>query len=205
MRDARTQARLRGRVGRRQTELARQLADFRLGQPGFLERGDDREFLRRLPAGTDLPGVVGVLAVGDGGEPAFARHLVEAVEKLRLAKVAAVERVAGVVGVGEFVGADDLHRRADGFCQRERVGERLPGQAGAVGDDAHGLRAERQARGGEQVGAVHPARIGDEDRRVPVEDVGEEVDLSRAYKWESEIFQSWTRRKSSSSGNCKPM
>ena len=79
VRNARRQTRRRRLVPRRQAGLARQRADVVLGQPGLVERADDAELARGAAAGTVVAAVVGVVAVGDGGEAALAGQRVSSV------------------------------------------------------------------------------------------------------------------------------
>ena len=69
------------------------------------------------------------------------REPIQALEKLRFAKVATVQWIAGVVRIGEFVGPDHFDARADPFRHRERIPQGEAGQARAVRDHSHGAIA----------------------------------------------------------------
>jgi len=66
--DPRAEAGHLGFIGCRQPELGGERADIGFGQTGLFQRGADLEFRRRLGAGTEVPDIAGVLAVGDDGQ-----------------------------------------------------------------------------------------------------------------------------------------
>ena len=128
-------------------------------------------------AGAVGGGIVGVFAVGDGGEVAFAGEGVHAGEEVGFAEVATVEGVAGVVRIFHFLGMDDFDRGAELAGEGEGVGEGLAREAGAVGDDAEHLVAQGAVGVGEEAGAIDAARVSDEQRGVGAQDRGEGVEF----------------------------
>src|SRR5262245_53933663 len=74
IRNSRGQARRRRLVPGGQPRLVRQRPDLGLGEPGLVERAEDAELPRGLPARAVVAPVVGVAAVGDGCESALARE-----------------------------------------------------------------------------------------------------------------------------------
>ncbi len=75
-----------GRSAVGEAEHARKFADIRLRETGLLERSDDRKLRCSLRTGPKVRRVVGILAIGDGGEAARACQLVKAQEQFRFAE-----------------------------------------------------------------------------------------------------------------------
>ena len=71
-----------------------QLADLRLGQAGFPERGTNSELFGRLGAGTEIQQVIMVRPVQNKGDPLFPRDRGQCAKELFLALVASLRRIA---------------------------------------------------------------------------------------------------------------
>src|SRR5262245_65911190 len=106
-------------VPRRQLPAARRLPDLRLGQTRVAQRRLRAPLGRGPDPWTEAgPGVVGVGAGSDGGDPMLGCEWREYVEQLRLAEVAAVP-VVGPIAVSVH-----LVRRRRQLSYAETVGER---------------------------------------------------------------------------------
>jgi hypothetical protein len=161
--DARRKAGHRRLIPVRHAEAPGGLANLGLRQSRLLQRGAHAALPRRDRAGPVVASVVHVRAVDDCGDVLARGDLLQFVEERRLAEVAAVRGIRGVVRIGQFVGV----RGKDGNVQF--LGDRQCG-AHLVGGDALGGRqhadralAQRIVRDFEQEGAVNAARIGDDD------------------------------------------
>ncbi len=165
-RDARTQARLRRRIRGRQTDVARKPADLRLREPGVAQRREHMEFCCCDATGTLVLHVVGIFAIRDRRISARTRKRIERLEEFRFAKIAAIRRVRGVVGIFEFLRLHHFNRRADRTRERDRFRERLTRQARAVRDDSEHAVAEFTACLSKQECAVHAAAVRDDERRM---------------------------------------
>ncbi len=175
VRDAAREAGLGGGVVRGQAEAAGEFAHLGFRETGFLERGEDLELRSGAGAGPEVGRVVGIFAIRDAGEASGAGDGFHAGEEFCFAKIAAVRGVREVVGVLEFGGADGLDAGADFFGGAEGFGKSGAWEAGAVGDDAEGVGAKFLMGYGEEAGAVHAARIGDEQRAGGAQDRAEVV------------------------------
>ena len=91
--------------------------------------------------------------------------MVEALKQLRLAKIAAVRRVRGIVGVVEFKRLYNLddgpHRTGDS----QRFIQRSAGQTGTIGNHTKHAVTENPVSLCEEKRAVHAAAVCDNERR----------------------------------------
>jgi hypothetical protein len=117
--------------------------------------------------GAEVAGVVGVAAVGDGGEAELRAELLHGGEELVLAVEAALAVVAEVVGAGHLLGLQDVERDAVGFGEGDGGGELFAGQAGGVGQDGKHVLAEDLVGFVGEIGGVHAAGVGDEEALMP--------------------------------------
>jgi hypothetical protein len=104
----RTEAGHLGFVGCGQTELGGERADIGFGQAGLFEGGANLEFRCRLRAGTEVPDIAGVLAIGDDGQTFRFGQRGQVGEQFVFAEVTAVVGVGQVAGILKFPGAKDL-------------------------------------------------------------------------------------------------
>src|SRR5260370_42645233 len=86
----------------------RKMANFGFAQAGVEEGREHAMFFGGAMAGAEVEGVVGVDAIGGGGETALLGEGVEDGEELVLAEEAAVGGVGAVRGIFHFAGFDEF-------------------------------------------------------------------------------------------------
>lgn len=126
-----------------QAEFMGKFSDFRLGQSDLRERRSNAELVGGGKTWAIISEIVGVRSVDGGVKPAFAEEALEVRVERRLAEVAAVRGVLQVVGVGKFVGVEELVFDADSRGEIAGVGEFRLGHAGAAAggrDDVFGTQ-----------------------------------------------------------------
>ena len=104
----------RGPIPGGQTGAAGEHANFGLGEASVEKWREDVMFVGSAMAGAKIVSVVGVDAVGDGAESAFAGERFHAVEELVFAVEAAVGAVRDVYGIVEFARFDEFMPDARG-------------------------------------------------------------------------------------------
>jgi len=127
-------------------------------------------------AGAEVECVIGVDAVGDGGNVLCGGELVEDAEKFVFAEVASVTSVGAVTGVIHFAGFDELV--ADGELLEE--GSELVAVVGGIRGrnrgDGECTTAERLMSGPGEVSGIGAAGEGDDEGRE-LREIGEELSL----------------------------
>lgn len=165
-------------VGARQLQRMGEVADVGLGQPEVGQRPQHRVAGRGSRARpVRAAGVVGVLAVGHGGEPVTRDDLIgDPGEQLVLAVEAPVRTIGSVCRVVTLVGRH-LHDGDPDECgDVVGAGPLVRGQAGRDSEDRHdALGAEHPDGEGEQQRGVHatgerdtePLDTGEEPGKIP--------------------------------------
>src|SRR5712692_4501825 len=118
--EARREAGERGLVPRRQPELAGEVTDLALREPGVDQRRPHTVLDGRFHAGAMIAEVVDVGAVDQRADPLVLGDRPELVEQLVLAEEAPVGAVACIIGIGQLL------RAHHDVAQSDQVGE-LPG------------------------------------------------------------------------------
>ena len=90
-------------------------------------------------------------------------------EELVLAKIAAVDRIGGVVRVGEFLGVDDTDRKREPARNFQRLFQLAARQAGRIGNGGERAILEDVMRHVGQEHRVDAAGIGDEAGAVALQ------------------------------------
>jgi hypothetical protein len=112
-----------------------------------------------------LERVIGIFSVGQRAKSALGRHPVHSSEKLELAKITAVDWIAGVPWIVQFGCRNDLYAGAKTFGRRKGVGEGGAGQTRAVGNDPDSAVTQRRGRLSEKKSAVNSSGIGNQKWR----------------------------------------
>ena len=149
-------------VGGGEISFAGERPDFCFGEERIAEWGDDREFFSSMAAGANLLHIVGIFAVSDRRIVSSQAKCIELAEEFCFAEVAAVEWVAGVLRIGEFVGGDDLDSGTDLGGEGEGIVKGLARETGAIGDHGEDLGAEDGVGFSEEKRAIDPATVGDD-------------------------------------------
>src|SRR5713226_7730242 len=108
----------------------RKMANFGFAQAGVEEGREHAMFFGGAMAGAEVEGVVGVDAIGGGGETALLGEGVEDGEELVLAEEAAVGGVGAVRGIFHFAGFDEFVMDVEGADQVFDCGAIVGGEAG---------------------------------------------------------------------------
>ena len=138
------------------------------------EGSADGAFVGGLDAGAVVGGVVGVLAVEHPPAGELVGDGAQVVVEGGLAEVAAVDGVAGVVGVLEFGGGDDAEGDVVVLAEADPGGEVAAFEAGRVGHDGEGAVAAEGAAGEDgDEGAIDAGGEGDDRAGAIGEPVGE--------------------------------
>ena len=153
----------RGQAGRSglvpgfETPLPRQSANLGLRQAGLDQRTADRQLATRGTAGTVVPRIVKIVAVGYVTKTPIQRHLRQPGVQLVLAEVATIDRVPGVVRIGEFLGSDELVPNPEAAHDLQRDFPLICRIAGTFGGDGKGLAAEFSLGDDGKIGTVDAA------------------------------------------------
>ena len=151
------------------------MPNFRFGQAGFQQRGENAMLARGLLTGAKIALVVGVDSVGDGVEFVGLAVTFEDGEQFIFAMETAHGIVADVGGVFQFLRFH--HFDGDSALTREGecVFEVVSRQAGGIGNHGAHLGAERLMRGEGEKSGVHAAGVGDDEATAASEDLAQAV------------------------------
>jgi len=138
-------------------------ADLDLGEASVGERSKNGVLLGGALAGAEVFGVVGVHAIGDGGESELGCEGAHYGEEFVLAMEAAICVIAGVFGAVKLVGIDDPERHVKGEGEGGGLFHVSTGEAGRIGKDGEHFGAEDAVRGGREIGGVDAAGVGDHE------------------------------------------
>jgi len=151
---------------------ALQMPNFRFGQAGFQQRGENAMLARGLLTGAKIALVVGVDSVGDGVEFVGLAVTFEDGEQF----IFAMETAHGIVAdVGGF-SSSCVSTTSTGFrahAEGECVFEVVSRQAGGIGNHGAHLGAERLMRGEGEKSGVHAAGVGDDEATAASEDLAQ--------------------------------
>src|SRR6267154_1176806 len=165
-----------GAVPRGEIGAAREFADFGFAEADVEERRENVMLGGGFVAGTEVEGVIGIDAVGDGGKVLCDGEFIENAEEFVLAEVATVAGVGAVRGIVHFVGFDELV--ADGKLLEE--GSELVAVVGGVRGrncgDGKSTIGERLVSGPGEVGGIGAAGESD-DEGGKFGEIGEELGL----------------------------
>ena len=115
-----------------------------------------------MATGSNVLHIVGIFAVSDCRKISGEAEGIELAEEFCFAEVAAVERVSGVLRIGEFVGGDDFDGGPDLGGEGEGIVKGLTRETGAIGDHGEDLGAEDGVGFGEEKRTIDTAAVGDD-------------------------------------------
>ena len=152
-------------IPHRHLGAAGKFTDVGLGEARIEQRSQNFVLTRGALAGSPVALVVHVNAVSHRSEAALGDEFIEFVKQFVLAKVAAVGIVGAIGGVREFVGGDEFVRQLEARHDSLRLLPVALGVAGAQRRHRQHAVAQRLVRRIGEVRRVHPARIGNHQRR----------------------------------------
>jgi hypothetical protein len=144
----------------------REMADFGFAQAGVEKRGEYAMPLGGAMAGAEIEGVVGVNAVGGGGETALPGEGVKDREKLVFTEEAAVGGIGAVCGIFHLAGFNECVMDAGGADEFFYGGPIVSGEAGRKCGDGQSVLAEDALRGPREVSRIGATGKGDNQRCV---------------------------------------
>ncbi len=164
----------RGAIPCRKVGAARKFADFGFAEADIEERREDVMLGGGTMAWAEVERVVGVDAVGDGGDIACGGELVEDGEEFVLAEVTAIARVRAVRGVFHFVSFDEFVANGELLEERSELVAVVRGITRRDCCDRECAVPESFVCGPGEVGGVGSAGEGDDEGRKFCE-IGEEL------------------------------
>src|SRR5579864_8929188 len=137
-----------------QPGLARQFANFSLGEPRLKQRSGNTVLFCSLLSGTEVSLVVNVHAVGNYVEAASYAQFLHHGEKLVFTLKAALAVIAGIFGAVEFGGGNDFERNRLLVGKGDGIVQVRASEAGRIGDYRQHVCAQCAMSDPSEIGGV---------------------------------------------------
>src|ERR1700730_13165772 len=142
------------------------MPNFGCAQAGVEERREDTMLFGGTMAGAEVEGIVGVNAVGGGGETALLRKGGEDGEELVFEEEAAVGGIGAIRRIFHLAGCNEFVMDAGGADEFFYGGAIVSGGAGRKCGDGQSVLAEGALRGPREVSGIGATGKGDNQRCV---------------------------------------